>query len=119
MAIPELRLRKDKNSQVTYGLDFPPPLLTTIAAGLNPATEETFVVPENVTDALFEYAVGTNNFVTLGNTPITIPTLGFSFYIGELNPTIRKVTPGETLRVISDTTSFVVVRFFTVPGDRN
>ena len=119
MAVPELRLRKDKNSNVTYGLDFPPPFQSAIAGGLNAAVEQTFVIPANATDALFEYAVGTNNFVTIGSTPITVPTVGFSFTDLELNPTIRKVTPGETLRVISDTSSFVIVRFFIVPQDRN
>lgn len=119
MAIPSLSLRKDKNANVTYGLDFPPPSGSCFSFTLVAGVEQTLVIPSNVNRILFEYAVGTNNYATISDNPVTLPAAGVNAYNAELNPILRDAIAGETLRVICDTASNVVVRFYKVPhGER-
>ncbi|NIV15596.1 MAG: hypothetical protein GWN62_31355 [Aliifodinibius sp.] len=105
----QMRLRKDSNSNVTYGIAFSNTgSYTTLAA----STEQTLTVPQEVTDALFQYSVGTNVFVDVGSTPLSLPGGIFTSTTADLNPIIRQVTPGETLRFISDTPAYVKVSFY-------
>ena len=83
---------------------------------LAPNVEQTTIVPENVNVAVLEYAVGTNVFVDIGTAPISLPGAAFSDSTKRLNPSGVKVIPGQTLRFICDTASYVEVSYFRTPN---
>jgi len=103
-------LGKDFAGTVDFSLPFPVAgAYTTLAAGV----EQTTVTPPNFNRAFFSFAVGTNVFVKQGTTAVTLPGGAFSSTTTELNPAVRQIdiNGGQTLRFISDTTSYVQIRY--------
>lgn len=106
--MPLENLGKDIKGTCDFSLNFPDAgAYTTLAAN----TEQTYTVPDGYNRAFFSYAVGTNVFVGVGSSSITVPSGSFASSTTELNPSVRQVLGGQTLRFICPTTSYVQISF--------
>lgn len=104
-------LGRDINGAVDYSLRFPADGESATFA-LSAGVETTVTIPAGTYNrAFFSFAVGTNVWVETGSDPITVPTGTVAFGKKELNPGVRQVAPGQVLRFICDTTSYVQVAF--------
>ena len=105
-------ISKDKNSSPTFLLEAPDGTATfqiTLVATVN----STLVVPANMRVALFDISAGSNVFIGISASPLTLPTGSFTLTKGRLNPVgYFDLTATDTLNFISDTNSFVTVSFF-------
>lgn len=104
-----LVLGRDINGNVTYEVEWSD---TKVATTLAPDVEQTTVVPDGVNLAFFSVSEGTNVWVGRGSAPITLPGAAFASTIAELNPQLRPVEPGETLRFRCATEAEVNVNYF-------
>lgn len=103
-------LGRDIGGQVDFSLP-PPSACYDIALAENAAAA--IVAPVNFNRAFFSFAIGTNNWVTLDGSAPIVPSSGAAT-TQELNPAVRQIsTGGQTIKIISDTASFVNVRFDT------
>lgn len=68
--------------------------------------------PANFNRAFFNYAVGTNVWVTLDGSVPVVPSGGIDG-TQELNPSIRQIDigGGQLIKVVSDSASFVNIRY--------
>lgn len=103
-------LGKDVNGVTDYSLPFPVSGVTTT---LTANVEQTTVTPPNFNKAFFSFAVGTNVWVGIGSSAISLPGSSFASSTTELNPVARQldINGGQTLRFISDTNSYVQIRY--------
>lgn len=72
----------------------------------------TITTPPNFNRAFFSYGVGTNVWVTLDGTSPVVPGSSTAT-TQELNPAVRQidVDGGQSIKLISNTASFINVRF--------
>lgn len=107
-----LALTRDVSGAVSYGLQFSDSnMLLTLAAN----TETTITAPTSSSRyaAVFSYEPGTKVWVAMGATPIVLPTNTPANTLAQLNPQVREVAPGATLRFMtSDTSAQVGVSFY-------
>lgn len=87
-----------------------PPVANFILA-LEANSEHTIVVPDD------HYTVSMAStspewYMSIGTTPIVIPTTNLTYTPIELNPAIRKVNSGDTLRFISKYACILQVSFY-------
>lgn len=100
---------KDINGVADFSL--PAPVMTWDAF-LSANTVVSMTTPANFNRAFFSYAIGTNVWITLdGSSPVVPASPAFSKQ--ELNPAIRQIViqGGQTIKMISDTASYVNIRF--------
>lgn len=111
--IAKENLGTDANGKVDFSIAFPQAgTSTTLAAGV----EQTVTVPSGYNRAFFSYSVGTNVFVSTGSVAAEVPGAAFATTNTELNPSVRQVLGGETLRFISPTVAYVQISFRTGAG---
>lgn len=110
-------ITRDNTGAVAYGLEFcDNNQYIELATGV----EDTLTVPANTNfntfQAVFSYTPGGSVWVGTGGVAITLPLAGtFSATPAQLNPPVRIVEKGETLRFISaDTGTCVGVSFYGV-----
>lgn len=108
--MPNFEIGKDKLGTPNYIISVAPvnKQATTLAA----LTEQLINVPPNVNLAIMQYEPGANVFVGESEGALSIPGAAFTGYQGDLNVPGLYVSPGAKLRFISDTTAFVVVKFY-------
>lgn len=112
----KLQLIKDTNANVTFGLPFPKSDEQAFQFLLAVDTEQTLTVPLNMTIAKFTFSVGTNVWVRRGSVAVTRPVVpGPVAQNSELNPILRNVDAGDTLRFICETPAEVNVVFYPNP----
>lgn len=102
-------LGRDINGTVDYTLPLPGKCYD---SPLSVNTIASTTTPSGYNRAFFSYAVGTNVWVTYdGSAPVIPASAGNSTQ--ELNPAGRQIaiTGGQTLKFISDTASFVNIRY--------
>jgi len=106
-----LVLGRDNAGYVTYELPF-----TSVGyqALLAPNTASTLVVPANMTTAFFSYTDGIDVWVDIVNPAILPPNGTFTLTNADLKPTVRRVTAGETISMISNSSAYVKVSFYKV-----
>lgn len=118
-ALTKLQLSKDTNSNVTFGLSFPASDSQAFQFLLTLDTEQPLVVPANMEVAKFTFSVGTNVWVRVGSVAVTRPLTPVPVaQNSELNPILRNVKPGDTLRFICETAAEVNVVFYQNPRNR-
>lgn len=104
-------LGTDINGKVDFSL---PKMASGAGAGTTLTANEpqTFTTPANFNRVFFSYAVGTNVFVAIDD-DAAIFGASVEATTSELNPSIRQlnITGGQTISVISDTTSYVGIRY--------
>jgi hypothetical protein len=104
-------LGKDYNGNVDWSL---PPPDNSATRVLSAGTVKSFTVPTAtpgniINKVFFSFAVGTNVFVTYDGSS---PDYSSDNTINqELNPGVRQIKEGMTLKFKSDTSSWVVMRF--------
>lgn len=99
----------DPNYTPTFSINFLPAAFK-FQGALLASIERTMVVPNNVDTAFFSF-VPLGVWVAESGTPITIPAGAFTSTEAELNPGVRNVTPGATLRFIASAATEVGVIF--------
>lgn len=109
-------ITRDPTGAVAYGLRFCDTNQYTV---LTTNTEYTLTVPATSNysqfEAVFNYTPGGSVWVANGSVAITLPTTSFAATSAQLNPTVRLVNKGDTLRFISgDTGTVVGVSFYGV-----
>lgn len=102
----------DPNFTPTYSINFLPAKFK-FKAFLTATVESTVTVPDNVDTVIFEFTP-TGVWVAESTTPITLPIGAFTSTESELNPGVRNVTPGQTLRFISSANTEVGIIFAKV-----
>jgi hypothetical protein len=110
-------LNKDINGNVTYGIPFPIPKEGGLAFSviLAQGVEQTLTVPANCNLAVFSFTpIGV--WVSNSLNVLSLPVAVFSATEGVLNPAVREVKPGDTLRFISGSASAVGITFWDVAG---
>ena len=78
---------------------------------ITPNVEKTIVVPDDMTTMSITSDVGAY-FMGIGSTAITIPTADMTPTNLSFSPSIRKVTPGDTLRFIASRSGFLEISFY-------
>lgn len=110
----QLVLTRDATGAVSYGLPFSDTnSLFTLAVN----TEITIVAPTTASRyvAIFSYEPGTKVWVSTGLTSILLPTSTPASTLAQLNPQVREVNPGATLRFMTnDTSAQVGVSFYAI-----
>lgn len=109
-----LNITRDVSGAVAYGLPFCDNNQYIV---LTTNTEATLTVPSNtnfnVFDAVFAISPGGSVWIADGSVAITLPTTSFAATSAQLNPSVRRVLKGETLRFISgDSATAVGVSFY-------
>lgn len=109
----KLAMTRDINGYNTFGLSFSTQkVFTTLAT----TVEQTTTVPtQNVKGylAIFSYEPGAKVWVGNGSSAVSLPSGSFAASNGELNPSAREVSPGSTLRFITnDTTAEIGVSYY-------
>ena len=102
-------LGRDINGAVDFSLPYcVSGANTTLAAN----TEQTVTTPPGFNRAFFSFALGTNVFFDVNKT-VALPGSSFVSSTAELNPGVRQINinGGEVLHFISDTASYVQIRF--------
>jgi len=102
-------LGTDINGRVDFSL---PPPVSCYDIALTASTVATMTTPANYNRAFFSFYLGTNVWATMdGSAPVVPVSPGASTQ--ELNPSVRqiKIAGGQTLKFISDTASYVNIRF--------
>lgn len=104
----QLKVIRDISGIPVGGIPFPQgnSYNTTLA----PNVVQTLVVPSGYNLALFSFTPQ-GVFVAQGNVDASLPGGIFIQTNDELNPTVRQVTPGQTLSFISSVDAYVQVRF--------
>lgn len=102
-------LGTDINGRIDFTLDAP---VACWDIPLTPDAVMTVTSPAGFNRVFFSYAVGTNVWVTMNGTTPVVPSTSIAS-TQELLPSGRKinVNGGQTLKFISDTASYVNVRF--------
>lgn len=104
-----LQIGVDQNDTPTYSIKFMPADKKK-KGKLAINTELTLTVPDNVDIAIFEFTPS-GVWVAESNSAITLPGGAFVNTEADLNPGVRDVTPGATLRFISSANTEVGVIF--------
>jgi hypothetical protein len=104
-------LGTDINGKVDFSLPKPTRCRDVILAA---STVKTVTAPANYNRAFLSYAVGTNVWVTFDGSAPVVP-VGDADSTQELNPSVRQlnITGGDTLKFISDSASYVSIRWDT------
>lgn len=105
----KLNVAQSTNGIPTWGIPFSD---VSYEVKLTPTIESTLTIPENVNVAVFGYSSGASVKVQEGGITIIEPPLGVTQTTASMMPSVRRVTPGETLRLISPTSDFVNVAFY-------
>ena len=102
-------LGTDINGKVDFSLN-KPVLCEDIPLTAN--VIDSVTTPPEFNRAFFSYAVGTDVWVTFDGTDPVVPAVKGSS-TQELTPSIRKldIAGGQTIKMISDTVSFVNIRY--------
>lgn len=102
-------LGRDINGAVDFSL---PKCIAGAYTTLTGGAEQTVTTPPNFNRAFFSFALGTNVFYDINKT-VALPTGSFASSTAELNPGVRQIdiNGGEVLHFISDTASYVQIRF--------
>lgn len=102
----KLLLGKDINGNVSYSIPFPDPndLTNNFLVNLAANTEETVVAPTYSTAVLISASPGSSILVGIGTN--ALPSIGGTFATGngQINPILRNVNAGDTVRVKNLTT---------------
>lgn len=104
-------LGTDINGRPDFSLDAPIACANVLLTASTPSTITVPVDNNNYNRAFFSFTPGTNVWVTMDGSIPSIPNGTPATNTQELNPSIRKVITGQTLKFISDTASYVNVRF--------
>lgn len=102
-------LGTDVNGRVDYSL--PPPVKTkNLPLAENVVSSVT--TPANFNRAFFSFGIGTNVWVTYDGVNPVVPSEATDV-VEELNPAVRQlnINGGETLKFISDSASYVSIRY--------
>jgi hypothetical protein len=108
---------RDSGGQNTFAPDFSKQNYHTILSALE---EQTLTVPQSSQPdfpnyaAIFSVEPGLKVYVAL-NGEATVPSGSFEQTLSQLNPTARRVMPGDVLHFItSETTAIVSVSFYAI-----
>lgn len=112
----QFKITRDNSGAVAYGLSFCDNNQYTV---LTTDTEYTLTVPTTTNfsyfNAVFSITPGGNVWASDGATTLTLPTTSFASTQAQLNPTVRLVKAGDTLRFRSgDTGTAIGVSFYGV-----
>lgn len=100
---------KDRNGTVNFIITGDP--VSRFAVNLAASTPQGLTLPSDVNLAIFQYEPGANVFVTK-DASIAFPGGIFATYNADLNvPGLYVSSPG-TLLFLSDTTAYVVIKFY-------
>lgn len=110
-------INRDVTGAVSYGLPFCDNNQYIV---LTASTESTLTVPANTNfnkfEAVFAITPGGSVWIADGSVTLTLPTTSFTATSAQLNPSVRIVNKGDTLRFISgDTATAVGVSFYGIP----
>ena len=110
-------ITRDNSGAVAYGLEF---CDNNQYIELVATVEDTLTVPSNTNfdkfQVVFGYTPGSTVWVGTGSSPISLPAAGtFGATVAQLNPTVRIVDKGTTLRFITaDANVGVGVSFYGI-----
>jgi len=111
-----LLLSKDRNGNVNFGIPFPDHfnLTNNFTAAIATVTEATLTIPDDSNLVLISASTGANLLVGVGNVELVVPNAGFNTANGHINPIMRSVKAGETLRVfnLDSATAYVQLTFY-------
>lgn len=113
----QFSMTRDANGYPAYGLAFSDlNYITTLTA----SAEQTQIIPSTYENwvAVFQYSIGNNVLVANGTVAITAPSGSFSTTPAQLNPTVRQVKGGSTLRFYTTDSggATVAVSLYYLPG---
>ncbi len=118
MSKSQLIIGRDKNGNVTYGLNFPADTEQAVKFALLASTAVAVTVPAWASVAIFTFNSGANVWVDDKNTA-TLPTLTVTGTTSELNPIVRNVKPGSTISLITDVNAIANIVFYPDPRNQN
>lgn len=107
---PKFAITRDDNDNLAYGTPYVNSAYQ-YQARLLANTEVTFTVPQNVNTVIIS-STAPSLWTGLGSTPITVPSGAFTATHAVLNHAVKEVSPGATMRFISDVNVDVGLVFF-------